>query len=38
LQKKYKFNDYEIYELNVKKVIVKKGQEYIKFNILGIEK
>ena len=38
LQKKYSFNDYDIYELSVKKVIVKKGQEYIKFNIFGIER
>ena len=33
LQKKYKFNDSEIYELNIKKVIVKKSKEYFKFNI-----
>lgn len=33
LQKKYGFNDSKIYELNVKKVIVKKGSEFIDFNI-----
>ena len=29
LQKKYNFNDRYIYELNVKKEIVKKGEEFI---------
>ena len=33
LVKKYNFDDRQIYELNVKKVIVKKGLEYIKFEI-----
>ena len=33
LQKKYQFNDKKIYELNIKKVDVKKGEEYIKFEI-----
>ena len=33
LQKKYGVNDNQIYELNVKKEIVKKGNEFIKFNI-----
>lgn len=33
LQKKYKFNDKEIYELVVRKKIVKKKQEYIEFEI-----
>lgn len=33
LQKKYKINDNRIYELNVKKEIVKKGQEFIKLQI-----
>lgn len=33
LQKKYGFNDKDIYEANVKKVIVPKGKEYIKFEI-----
>jgi len=32
LQKKYNFNDREIYELNLKKEITKKGKEFIKFN------
>lgn len=36
LQKKYGFNDRDIYELNVKKVAVKKGNEYINFNIFEI--
>ena len=31
LVKKYDFDDREIYEGNVKKVIVKKGMEYVKF-------
>ena len=33
LQKKYLFNDNQIYHLDVKKVITKKGQEFIKFRI-----
>ena len=33
LQKKFGFNDSQIYEMNVKKEIVKKGNEYILFNI-----
>lgn len=33
LQKKYKFNDNQIQELNVKKEIVKKGEEFITINI-----
>lgn len=33
LQKKYGFNDSKIYEANIRKVVVKKGQEYIKFRI-----
>lgn len=37
LQKKYKFNDNRIYELEASKVIVPKGQEFIKFEILPIE-
>lgn len=36
LQKKYSFNDRDIYELSVKKKIVKKGSEYIKFEILSL--
>lgn len=33
LQKKYGFNDRDIIELNIKKTLVKKGNEYFKFNI-----
>lgn len=33
LQKFYDFNDKDIYEVNIKKKIVKKGNEYIKFLI-----
>jgi Holliday junction resolvase RusA-like endonuclease len=33
LQDKYGFNDSQIYKLNLTKTIVKKGSEYIKFNI-----
>lgn len=33
LQKKYKINDRDIDELNVKKTIVKKGEEFIGFKI-----
>ena len=36
LQKKYKINDKDIFELNIKKEIVKKGSEFIKFNITNI--
>lgn len=32
LQKKYGFNDRQIYDLHVKKVIVPKGEEYIAFD------
>lgn len=38
LQKKYGFNDRDIYELNLKKEIVKKGEEFIKFNFKTNEK
>jgi Holliday junction resolvase RusA-like endonuclease len=34
LQKKYGFNDSRVYEIVIRKAIVPKGQEYIKFNIL----
>jgi len=34
LQKKYGFNDSRVYEYLIRKVIVPKGQEYVKFNIL----
>ena len=33
LSKKYSFNDMYVMELNVKKFVVTKGQEYIKLNI-----
>lgn len=33
LQKKYKFDDKQIFELNVKKEIVKKGDEFIELTI-----
>ena len=33
LQKKYQFNDNKIYRLEIKKKIVKKGDDYIKFKI-----
>lgn len=37
LQKKYKFNDKEIYEMLVKKVIVGKRREYCEFTLQHIE-
>ena len=37
LQKKYNFNDRDIYKLEVEKEIVKKGKEYIDFKILSYE-
>lgn len=37
LCKKYNFDDREIYELVVKKKIVEKGKEYIKFSITPME-
>lgn len=36
MQKKYKFNDNKIYELNIKKQIVPKGKEYFCFEIESI--
>lgn len=36
LQKKYRFNDRNVYQLNVSKEIVKKGREFIGFNIYEI--
>ena len=36
LQKKYLFNDRDIYKLNVKKEDVKKGKEFIDFKIKKI--
>lgn len=32
-QKKYKFNDRDIFELNVRKCLVKKGEEFIQMGI-----
>ncbi|MFY0655048.1 MAG: RusA family crossover junction endodeoxyribonuclease [Cyclobacteriaceae bacterium] len=37
LQKKYKFNDNRIYKLTIIKEIVKKGNEFIDFNITKYE-
>lgn len=37
LQKKYGFNDSRIMRATVKKVIVKKGSEYVKFSIRGMD-
>ncbi len=37
LQKKYGFNDNKVFEAHIKKVIVKKGEEYIKFEIKELE-
>jgi len=36
LQKKYSIDDRHIYEAHVKKVKTIKGQEYIKFEIIGL--
>jgi Holliday junction resolvase RusA-like endonuclease len=36
LQKKYGFNDKDVYEAVVSKKIVKKGEEYLKFKIESI--
>lgn len=36
LQKKYLFNDRAVYELNVKKEVVKKGKEFINIKITEI--
>jgi Holliday junction resolvase RusA-like endonuclease len=36
LQKKLGINDNKIYELNVKKEIVKKGKDFIKFEIIEL--
>ena len=36
LQKKYGFDDRDIFELFQRKVIVKKGSEFIEFEIIGI--
>lgn len=37
LQKKYGFNDKMIYQCVINKVIVKKGQEFIEFNLSSLE-
>lgn len=37
LSTKYGFNDNMIYEANVKKVIVKKGEEFIDFKITSLK-
>ena len=37
LQKKYSFNDKEIYKIIMEKELVKKGEEYIEFYIYQIE-
>lgn len=37
LQERYEFNDKNIFEMNVKKEIVKKGSEFIKFKITKLE-
>ena len=36
LQKKYKFNDKDIYKLLVHKEIVKKGEEFVRFTIESV--
>ena len=38
LQKAYGFDDKMIYKLQVEKVIVKRGKEYIDFTIKGLAK
>lgn len=35
--KKYKFDDHEIYQATIRKVIVPKGKEYVKFRIEHFE-
>ena len=35
-QKKYGFNDCNVYELNVRKCIVKKGQDFIQMGIFNL--
>lgn len=37
LQKKYGFNDRNIYEAEIKKVDVKKGEEFIEFYLLELK-
>lgn len=38
LQKRYNFNDNRVYQMNLSKQIVKKGSEFIQFEILPIIK
>ena len=37
IQKKYGINDNKVYELNVKKEVVKKGNEFIEFKIKQLQ-
>ena len=37
IQKKYGINDNKVYELNVKKEVVKKGNEFIEFKIKELQ-
>ena len=37
LQKKYGFNDRDVWEIHMKKVKVQKGDEYIKFNLEDLD-
>ena len=37
LQKKYRFDDKEIYEAHIRKVLVKKGCEYVKVTVEHID-
>lgn len=37
LQKKYNFNDSRIYKMTIEKVIVKKGEEFILFEIKALD-
>lgn len=37
LQKKYWFNDRDIWQLNITKTKVAKGQEFVKFSFIAIE-
>lgn len=36
LQKKYDFNDNRIYDMSIKKVDVKKGDEFIEFSMVSL--
>ena len=38
LQKKYKFNDRDVYEYSIKKIDVEKGKEFIEFEISTIDR